>query len=130
MPTLEQISIQIRDLATLKAPVKTGNLRNRIQQYNRPQRGGMIKETKSSFTIDLNYGPPGAEYGMWWNDPTLAKNIKNGKSKNIPDSINFANNALNSDIVSSMLDRYIEDKVDAIITKNIKEMLDTFDEFE
>jgi hypothetical protein len=29
-----------------------------------------------------------------------------------------------------MLDRYIEDKVDAIITKNIKEMLDTFDEFE
>jgi hypothetical protein len=117
MATLEQISTQIRDLATLKAPFRTGNLRTKIQQYNRPQRGGMIKEKSSSFTIELNYSPPGAEYGMFWNDPTLAKNIKNAKTKNIPGSINFADKAINSDIVASMLDLHIEERVDKFIVQ-------------
>jgi hypothetical protein len=124
MPTLEQISKQIRDLATLKAPVKTGNLRNRIQQYNRPTKSGMIKEKSASFTIELNYAPQGAEYGMWWNDPTLAKNIKNGKTKNIPQSINFANNAINSDIVASMLDLHIEERVDKFIVQPLAKSIE------
>jgi len=124
MPTLEQISKQIRDLATLKAPVKTGNLRNRIQQYNRPTKSGMIKEKNASFTIELNYAPQGAEYGMWWNDPTLAKNIKNGKTKNIPESINFANKALDSDIVASMLDLHIEERVDKFIVQPLAKSIE------
>ena len=125
MPTLQQIASQIRDLATLKAPIKTGNLKNRLQQYNSPSIGGMVKpDNRNGFTITFDYAPQGAEYGMFWNDPTVAKNIKNAKTKNVPESINYADKAINSDIVASMLDLYLEEKIESAIVQPLSKAID------
>jgi hypothetical protein len=85
MPTLAQIATKIKNLAVLKAPKRTGKLKSALDTFNRPS--GMIKESKTgdkrSFTFELDVSPPGAEYGKWWNDPTVSKTVRNGKTKNI-----------------------------------------------
>ena len=45
MATLAQIATKIKDLAAAKAPKRTGNLKRKIADFNRPS--GMVKESKS-----------------------------------------------------------------------------------
>jgi hypothetical protein len=83
-----------------KAPIKTGRLRKALKKANTvntvlENTGGFSKNIPiQSFEFSINYAPDDAPYGKYWNDPTLAKNIKNGKTKNIPQSINFAEKAI------------------------------------
>lgn len=116
MASLSQIATKIKNLAAAKAPVKTGNLRRKISDFNRPS--GMIKETKTkgsrSFEFTLDVSPPGAEYGKWWNDPTVSKTVRNGKTKNIPDSINFAEKAINDPQVEKMIQDYLSTIADEV----------------
>ena len=109
MATLAQISNKIRDLAVLKAPKKTGNLKRKLADFNRP--AGMIKETKAgskrSFSFELDVSPPGAEYGKFWNDPNVSSTVRNGKTPNVPKSINFADQAINDPMVQKMIDDYV-----------------------
>ena len=125
MPTLKDIAKQIRGLTVAKAPQslkgsnrkRPGNLKRALKRANTPDKILKVDPKTKSFSFEIDYAPIGAEYGMWWNDPNLAKNIKNGKTKNIPESINFANKALDSDIVASMLDLHIEERVDKFIVQ-------------
>lgn len=83
-----------------KAPYKTGRLRNAIIKANTINtvfdiQGGNSKVIPiQSFQFTINYAPDDAPYGQWWNDPTVARNIKNGNTNNIPDAINFVDKAI------------------------------------
>lgn len=55
-----------------KAPYKTGNLFNRVSDYNQASKMATYRPTRSNtkielpqVTISLNYAPPGAEYGKY-----------------------------------------------------------------
>jgi hypothetical protein len=128
MATLAQISNKIRDLAVLKAPKKTGNLKRKLADYNRPS--GMIKQSKAgstrSFEFELDVSPPGAEYGKFWNDPNVSSAVRNGKTPNVPKSINFAQQAIDDPMVQRMIDEYI-DSIAEEIAAEIGNVID--DEF-
>jgi hypothetical protein len=123
--TLAQIANRIRDLAVLKAPKKTGNLKRKLADYNRPS--GMIKESKSksfrSFEFELDVSPPGAEYGKFWNDPNVSETVRRGKTPNVPKSINFAQKAVNDPQVQKMIDDLVSEITDEI-AKDISTTID------
>jgi len=121
MVTLQDVAKQISSLAQLNLQRKptraidTGNLLRTVASYNTPSR--MIKEIKTgdeySFEIELDYAPPGAEYGKFVNDGTYKM-----------DARPFADNAINDPTVLSMLDQYYEDVVDKLVVGNISKELD------
>jgi hypothetical protein len=117
-PTLDQIANTIRKKAVALAPKKTGNLKNKLETYNRP--AGMVKQKVSgkkmvslSFTLDVS--PPGAEYGKFWNDPNVSDSVRNGKTPNVPKSINFADKAMEDPEVKRMIDKVISDMTNDIV---------------
>ena len=124
MATLAQIANTVRSLAVAKAPIKTGNLKRALNAYNRP--AGMIKEKKGKNSIEIelsiDVAPPGAEYGKYWNEPDLAENVRKGKTKNIPGSINFGNKALNDPIVDKLLDDYINSYLQVLADDTVKQL--------
>lgn len=128
MATLAQIANRIRDLAVIKAPKKTGNLKRKLADFNRPS--GMIKEskinTKRTIEFELDVSPPGAEYGKFWNDPNVSSTVRKGKTKNVPGSINFAEKAINDPQIQKLIDEYVNQIADEV-AETIKQAID--DEF-
>lgn len=126
MPTLKDIAKQIGGLAVAKAPVRTGNLKRKLAQANTPSK--VLKEDKKtkSFSFEIDYAPQGAEYGMFWNDPNVSKTVRNGKTKNVPGSINYADKALNSPIVDSLIQDYM-DEIGKQVVEQITKALDDLD---
>ena len=138
MATLADITKKSRSLADTisrsvasRAPRKTGNLQRALKRANNINtmfevQGGASKETiVRSLVFTYNYAPDDAEYGMWWNEPTLAENIKNGNTKNIPQSINFADKGLNDPQVMSAIDELVSligDSVLERISNELKEV--------
>ena len=117
-PTLDQIANTIRKKAVALAPKKTGNLKNKLETYNRP--AGMIKQKVSgkkmvSLSLTIDVSPPGAEYGKFWNDPNVSDSVRNGKTPNVPKSINFADKALEDPEVKMMIDKVISDMTNQIV---------------
>jgi hypothetical protein len=111
--TLRKIATDTRTLLEVYTPVNVipnaktrGNLKREMLSYNSSNKIiGKSKQvsqfnivTNWSQTLTVNYAPPGAEYGKYWNDPTVARNIRNGKTSNIPGKINFASKSLNEAI--------------------------------
>jgi hypothetical protein len=121
MPTLQDIAKQISSLAQLNLQrqptraIDTGNLLRKVKAANIPSK--MVKELntkdKFSFEIELDYAPPGAEYGQFVNDGT-------SKMAARP----FADNALEDPTVNSMLDQYYDELVDKMIIGNLAAELD------
>ena len=128
MATLAQIANRIRDLSVIKAPKKTGNLKRKLADFNRPS--GMIKEskinTKRTIEFELDVSPPGAEYGKFWNDPNVSSTVRKGKTKNVPGSINFAEKAINDPQIQRLIDEYVNQIADEV-AETIKQAID--DEF-
>ena len=126
MPTLKDISKQIGGLVVSKAPIKTGRLKKALARANTP--ANVLKEDKNtkSFEFEIDYAPAGAEYGQWWNDPTVSKTVRNGKTKNIPQAINFADKAINSPIVESLLLDYM-DEIGMQVVEQIQKAIDDLD---
>jgi len=131
MPSLKDIAKQIGGLAVAKAPQslkgsgrkRPGNLKRALVRANTPDKVLKTNLKTKSFSFEINYAPPGAEYGMWWNDPTISKTVKAGKTKNIPESIDFAKKAINSPIVDSMLNDYM-DEIGVMIVEEINKAID------
>jgi hypothetical protein len=121
MTTLQDIAKQISSLAQLNLQRKptraidTGNLLRKVKSANIPSK--MVKELKTkdkfSFEIELDYAPPGAEYGQFVNDGT-------SKMAARP----FADNAFEDPTVNSMLDQYFDELVDKMIIGNLAAELD------
>lgn len=140
MATLLQVAQKLGDLTVAKAPKKTGNLKRQLRTANTGRNilGGLnsaaaekqiIEDLKTgtfTFEFDINVSPDGAEYGQWWNKPTVAGNVRRGKTKNVPEGIDFAEKAYLDPIFQSALNDYIEtltDKVAASIAKAIDKEL-------
>jgi hypothetical protein len=124
MPTLKDIAKQISALAVVKAPIKTGNLKRQLAKANRVT--DVLKEDKKtgSFSFELNFAPPGAEYGGFWNDPTVSETVRKGKTKNIPQAINFADKAINSPIIDSLIQDYSDEIAKKVVERLSKEIED------
>ena len=106
---LEDIAQTIRTAVVAKAPRsakgsgtrKPGNLKDKLYAYNTPQRilgakrfpTSLIKTGKFNLKFSIEVSPPGAEYGKFWNKPTVSKTVKNGKTSNVPQSIDFVQKA-------------------------------------
>lgn len=123
MPSLKDIAKQIGGLAVAKAPVKTGKLKRALARANTPDKVLKQDPKTKSFSFEIDYAPPGAEYGMYWNDPTVSKTVKKGKTKNVPGSINFADKAINSPIIDSLLNDYM-DEIGNQIVEQISDAID------
>jgi hypothetical protein len=114
-----------------KAPVKTGNLKRALRRANNvntmfDSKGFGSKNIKSKdITISIDYAPDDAPYGKWWNDPTVSKTVRNGKTKNVPKAINFVDQALNDPNFKRAFDELVElmaDNLIAQIEDNLNEM--------
>ncbi len=138
MPTLNDIVTKTKSLADVmsrtvanKAPVKTGNLKRAIRRANNINtmldvKGVGSRDIKSkSLTITLDYAPEGAEYGMYWNDPTVSRTVRNGKTRNVPDKINFVDQALKDPNFIRAFDELVDmvgDNLIAQIEDNLNRM--------
>jgi hypothetical protein len=131
MPTLKDIAKQIGGLTVAKAPQsfkgtkrkRPGNLKRALARANTPDKILKVDPTTKSFSFEINYAPPGAEYGMFWNDPTVSKTVSSGQTKNIPDAINFASKAINSPIIDSMINDYM-DEIGIMVVEQISKAVD------
>jgi hypothetical protein len=142
MATLLEVAGKLGSLISQKAPRKTGNLQRQLKQYNTGRsilsgrnsaqaEKDIISALKSgtfSFEFNIDVSPPGAEYGQWWNDPTVSKTVKNGKTSNVPGKINFAQKAYQSQEFQTMFNQYIDglaEKIAVSVAKNIDKELGT-----
>jgi hypothetical protein len=123
MPSLKDIAKQIGGLAVAKAPIRTGRLKKALARANTPDKVLNENPKTKSFSFEINYAPPGAEYGEWWNEPTVSKTVKKGKTKNVPESINFAQKAIDSPIVDSLINDYM-DEIGQMVVKQISKAVD------
>jgi len=123
MPKLKDIAKQIGGLVVAKAPIKTGKLKRALARANTPNKILTENPNTKSFSFEIDYAPPGAEYGMFWNDPTVSKTVRGGKTKNIPESINFADKAINSPIIDSLIQDYM-DEMGIMIVEQINQAID------
>jgi len=98
---LEDVAKTIRTAVVAKAPRKTGNLKDKLYTYNTPQRilgpkklpTSIVKTGRFNLKFSIEVSPPGAEYGKFWNKPTVSKTVRNGKTPNVPQSIDFVQKA-------------------------------------
>jgi hypothetical protein len=117
-PTLAGIANAIKKTAVKLAPKDTGNLKRQLDTYNRPS--GMVKTSINggvmSYSFELDVSPPGAEYGKWWNDPTVSRTVK-GKPE-----VNFASRAINSPEVKQLIDKLVNDTANNLADMVSKEL--------
>lgn len=134
MATLADITKKSKSLAdsiskrvASYAPNKTGNLRSALKRANNvntmfEQLGGLSKsKTVKSLEFTYDYAPDGAEYGMWWNDPTVSYQVKNQKTGN-KDKINFAEKGLNDPQVLRKIDELADIIGESILFKIDEEL--------
>jgi hypothetical protein len=130
MPTLRDIAKQIGGLTVAKAPQslkgtkrrRPGNLKRALAKANTPDKILKVNDKTKSFSFEINYAPPGAEYGMWWNDPTVSNTVENQGTGNT-DAINFAEQAIYSPIVDSMINDYM-DEIGKMVVEQISKAVD------
>jgi hypothetical protein len=130
MPTLRDIAKQIGGLTVAKAPQslkgtkrrRPGNLKRALAKANTPDKILKVNDKTKSFSFEINYAPPGAEYGQWWNDPTVSNTVENQGTGNT-DSINFAEQAIYSPIVDSMINDYM-DEIGKMVVEQISKAVD------
>ena len=130
MPSLRDIAKQISGLTVAKAPQslkgtkrrRPGNLKRALAKANTPDKILKVNDKTKSFSFEINYAPPGAEYGQWWNDPTVSNTVENQGTGNT-DSINFAEQAIYSPIVDSMINDYM-DEIGKMVVEQISKAVD------
>jgi len=136
MATLLQVAQKLGDLTVAKAPKKTGNLKRRLKTANTGRKilGGMnsaqaeksiIQDLKSgtyTFEFNIDVAPDGAEYGQWWNKPTVSRTVRKGNTRNIPDGIDFGEKAYLDPGFQNTLNAYIAGLADKLVTGLEKEI--------
>lgn len=105
------------------APKRTGNLQKALLKANNlntllnVKKGSTKQIPIKSAVFTINYAPDDAPYGMWWNDPTISWQVKEGtkphkikvgkKTKTIHPKnegrTNFVDNALKEPVVQKAL---------------------------
>jgi len=121
---LNKVATQIKNIALFYAPKKTGNLKRKLNQANRPS--NMIKilsgSTKVSIGISLDIAPDGAEYGKYWNSPNVSRTVRNGKTRNVPRSIDYGKKALEDPQTKKELNDFLKQFADDYTKFILKEL--------
>ncbi len=121
---LNKVATQIKNIALFYAPKKTGNLKRKMNQANRPS--NMIKilsgSTKVSIGISLDIAPDGAEYGKYWNSPNVSRTVRNGKTRNVPRSIDYGKKALEDPQTKKELNDFLKQFADDYTKFILKEL--------
>jgi hypothetical protein len=121
---LNKVATQIKNIALFYAPKKTGNLKRKLNQANRPS--NMIKilsgSTKVSIGISLDVAPDGAEYGKYWNSPNVSRTVRNGKTKNVPRSIDYGKKAMDDPQTKKELGDFLKQFADDYTKFILKEL--------
>lgn len=121
---LTEIATQVKNTALFYAPKKTGNLKRRMNQANRP--ANMIKiingKDKSNIRLTLNIATDGAEYGKYWNSPNVSETVRKGKTPNVPRSIDYGKQALNDPQVKKEWKEFFEEFSDEYVKAIIREL--------
>lgn len=110
------------------APVKTGNLKRALRKANNLntmldlEKGTSKVVPIKNITFTIDYNPIDAPYGMWWNDPTVSKTVRKGKTKNVPSKINFVENTLKEKIVISSLNELYDLIGTLVVQQTLKEL--------
>ena len=108
---LNEVATQVKNVALFYAPKKTGNLKRKMNQANRPANMIKILEGKEKATIrlSLNIAPDGAEYGKYWNSPNVSETVRKGKTKNVPRSIDYGRQTFDDPSVKKELKSFFEE---------------------
>jgi len=126
------ISKRVSANAPRRSGPKGGNLQRALLRANtldtmlNVQKGTTKQVPIKSVTFTIDYAPDGAEYGMWWNEPTVSSTVRNGKTKNVPSKINFVENALAEPKVQKALDGIYDLLGDSILA-TIEDELNLFE---
>jgi hypothetical protein len=119
---LKQVSTTLKNAALFFAPIRTGNLKRALNTANRPD--SMYKTTTSGnstrFSFVLNISPTGAEYGKFWNSPNISQTVRDGKTKNVPRSLDFGQQAADDKSVKTEIDRLMQGYTAAIVGEKVK----------
>ena len=132
LPELTRVAEVYKSLAQLyivngksgwkKPPYKTGNLYNKVGSFNNasnmilvrnPRSTTKLKIPNKSFSVALQYAPPGAEYGKF---------VEDGTSKMVARP--FAESAANDPLLKRAIDNAIKGIVDDTILPVIKVGMD------
>lgn len=121
---LNKVATQIKNIALFYAPKKTGNLKRKMNQANRPS--NMIKilsgSSKVTVGISLDIAPDGAEYGKYWNSPNVSRTVRDGKTKNVPRSIDYGKKALEDPQTKKELNDFLKQFADDYTKFILKEL--------
>lgn len=108
---LEEVASQVKNVALFYAPIKTGNLKRKMNQANKPAK--MVKviagKEKATVKLTLNIAPDGAEYGKYWNSPNVSETVRKGRTKNVPRSIDYGKQTFQDESVKRELKSFFEE---------------------
>ena len=119
---LKNVAKTIKTLTIAKAPYKTGNLRRKINtantystmiKYKLPADG--LSDNPATVTVD--YAPPGAEYGQFWDEPATSKSRTKGRPQ-----FGFPTKALNDINVDAAIALYISELENNLVERLNKEI--------
>ena len=125
---LKDVAKTIKTLTIAYAPYKTGNLRRKINtantystmiKYNVPKSGyDALAARPATFTID--YAPPGAEYGEFWDEPATSKSRTKGRPEfGFPTK---ANDNINVDAAIALYITQLENDLFEVLQKEIAKL--------
>lgn len=121
---LNEVATQLKNVALFYAPKKTGNLKRKMNQANRP--ANMIKiingKTKANIRLTLNIAPQGAEYGKYWNSPNVSETVRKGKTPNVPRSIDYGKQALEDPRIKKEWKEFFDEFSDEYVKAIIREL--------
>ena len=124
---LDKVAKHIRTLAATIAPYDTGNLSRKIKSYNTLDR--MVKWNSDTLDakITLFVAPPGARYGLWFNDPPAVKSKRRRSLKrtaNRKGNWNYGKRAF-EDKTTKTLYKEVAKEVGALIADDIRQSVKT-----
>lgn len=122
-PELVAIATTLRDLTSAGAPVKTGNLRDTIKSFNTTNRMITFDEVSRRARVKVDYAPPGANYGRYWNNPYgegsgTTATIK----KRYPNKFNYAIKALQDTSIDMLIANYTKVLAKDVVAEVVAEL--------
>ena len=122
-PELVAIATTLRDLTSAGAPVKTGNLRDTIKSFNTTNRMITFDAVSKRARVKVDYAPPGANYGRYWNNPYgegsgTTATIK----KRYPNKFNYAIKALENVSIDRLIANYTKALAKDVVVEVVAEL--------
>ena len=122
-PELVAIATTLRDLTSAGAPVKTGRLRDTIKSFNTTNRMITFDAVSRRARVKVDYAPPGANYGRYWNNPygegsRTTATIK----KRYPNKFNYAIKALQDTSIDMLIANYTKVLAKDVVAEVVAEL--------